>query len=72
MQYFLRLTCDPPKIAGKLTVGVWKIAKTNPINIMYVCMCVNQIYIYFFFGIYLPNSPNQHHKNCVAESKENY
>ena len=73
MQYFLRLTCDLPKIAGKLTVGVWKIAKTNPINIMYVCMCVNQIYIYiyiFFFGIYLPNSPNQHLKNCVAESKE--
>ena len=49
MQYFLRLTCDLPKIAGKLTVGVWKIAKTNPINIMYVCMCVNQIYIYIFF-----------------------
>ena len=29
-------------------MGVLKIAKTNPINIMYVCMCVNQIYIYIF------------------------
>ena len=34
----LRLTCDSPKIALKLTMGAWKPANTNPSDKMYVCM----------------------------------
>ena len=34
----LRLTCDSPRKALKLTVGAWKPANTNPSDKMYVCM----------------------------------
>ena len=36
----LRLTCDSPRKALKLTVGAWKPANTNPSDKMYVCMYV--------------------------------